>query len=183
MRRRTGRPRGSWVYCKESKRRGNARGGLCENDVGLERAKHQYLALLLNQVEVRLKTKLNSSLWPYAIVTSSSSSMTERALLAINPKALSSLGFANLCCSANLKHNTASSSTPVRSRCLNKEKNEPEKILTCGNCDHPVSRRCSSFADKCHLIRSCAHTQTYSWPCCWIWRKDAPIVWQHSTKH
>lgn len=42
----------------------NARGGLCENDVVQHYVKHQHLALLLNQVEDRLKTKLNSSLWP-----------------------------------------------------------------------------------------------------------------------
>lgn len=61
-----------------------------------------YLALLLNQLLFRLNTKLYSSLCPYAITMSSSSSITVWAHLFIRWRARLSLGLAKLCFSENL---------------------------------------------------------------------------------
>lgn len=85
------------LSCRHEKQRSRERESILA-EAGFE----AHLALLLNQLLFFLNTKLYSSLWPYAITMSSSSSITVWAHLVIRWRARLSLGLAKLCSSANL---------------------------------------------------------------------------------
>lgn len=114
---------------------------------------------------------------------SSSSPITERALRVIRPKALSSLGFVNLCCSAKLKRNSDMPFLGRHQHFRHRTQRWRKRKLTCGSCARPVSQRCSSFVDNCHPFQSCGHIRTCSWPCCEDMYKCGPVVSQHNTWH